>query len=153
MTQEYKGEYCGFKVYTDDTLPKNAMYIADHSFDPELLVTKPGALIPVKEAMSLRPLAPEQIIALELENRRLRELLKECEWENYDGCCPICYHEGHKPDCRLAAALASPPPDPSPWMRVVEAAVEWCQGGPSETDGPLDLALHKAVEALPGKGE
>jgi hypothetical protein len=57
---------------------------------------------------------PHPGTALADENRRLREVLRECEWV-YDGeclgkLCPCCgggdEDGGHLPDCKLAAALA-----------------------------------------------
>jgi len=56
--------------------------------------------------------AAEQCSALEAKCADLRRLLRKLEWRDDSGFvyCPFCRadeHDGHRPDCELAAALAT----------------------------------------------
>lgn len=55
--------------------------------------------------IDIKRLQSDLACALERE-KKLRELLKECEFSD-DRFCPICQClERHEPDCALAAAIA-----------------------------------------------
>lgn len=47
-------------------------------------------------------------VSLEVENQRLRELLRKVEWGLGAGRCPACFGanlDGHYPGCELAACF------------------------------------------------